>query len=170
MKEILNLITSYPNFPKKGIIFRDLLGVLQDPNIYKTLIKEMSSNKRIKDCDAIISIDARGFIFGSAIALQTDKPMIVARKPNKLPGDLIQKDYKLEYSSNTLAIQKKALKKYQKFNIVDDVLATGGSAKCVKDMLLEQGKIVTGVSVVLELTALGGRSLLNGQVESQISL
>ena len=170
MKDILESITSYPDFPNKGIIFQDILGVLQEPLIYKRLIDKMASSKRIVNCDAIIAIEARGFIFGSAIALQSGKPMIAARKPNKLPGELIEKNYNLEYGNNTLAIQKNSLKNFQKFIVVDDVLATGGTAKCVEQMLINEGKELLGFSMVIEISSLKGRMILGKPVESQLIL
>ena len=109
MKNLESLIKTYNDFPKKGIAFKDILGIIQDSEAFKELILKMSSNKVIKSSEAIISIEARGFIFGSAISLQASKPMIVARKPGKLPGELIQENYNLEYGKNSLSIQKKAL-------------------------------------------------------------
>ncbi len=170
MKEILEYISNYNDYPQKGIIFRDLLGILREPNIFRDLIDRMSSSREIKDSDAILAIEARGFIFASAIALKSGKPMVVARKPNKLPGNLIMKEYDLEYGSNILAIQQKSIQKYQRFNIVDDVLATGGTAKCVSDMLNDAGKEISGYSVVVEIKSLSGRKKLNKPVVSQLLL
>ncbi len=90
MEKLESLINTYYDFPKKGIAFKDLLGIIRDPEVFKELIFKMSSNHVIKNSEAIISIEARGFIFGSAISLQACKPMIVARKPEKLPGEHIQ--------------------------------------------------------------------------------
>ena len=168
MKDIINYITSYPDYPNKGTIFKDLLGLLREPNIFKDLIDKMASSQGIQNSDAILAIEARGFIFGSAIAFQSGKPMVVARKPNKLPGELIKKEYELEYGTNILEIQRNSIKKFQKFNIVDDVLATGGTAKCASEILLQEGKEVTGYSMVIEIESLEGRSKLNGPVKSQI--
>ena len=128
----------------------------------------MASSQEIQDSDAIIAIEARGFIFGSAIAFHSGKPMIVARKANKLPGKLLIKKYELEYGSNTLTIQKKSIEKYQNFCIVDDVLATGGTAKCASDLLLSAGKGVVGYSMVVEIKSLKGRRNLTGPVNSQL--
>ena len=168
MKEIIDHITSYPDYPNKGTIFKDLLGLLREPNIFRDLIDKMASSQGIQDSDAILAIEARGFIFGSAIALKSGKPMVVARKPNKLPGVLIKKNYELEYGMNTLAIQKNSIKRFQKFNIVDDVLATGGTAKCASEILLQEGKEITGYSMVIEIESFGGRSKLKGPVKSQL--
>ena len=168
MKEILKYIANYDDFPQKGIIFKDLFGILREPNIFRGLIDRMASSQEIQDSDAIIAIEARGFIFGSAIAFHSGKPMVVARKPNKLPGKLIKKKYNLEYGSNTLAIQTESIKNYQSFNIVDDVLATGGTARCVSDLILSAGKKVEGYSMVVEIKTLNGRNNLLGPVNSQI--
>ena len=93
MKKLKDFIATYSDFPKKGIEFKDVLGIIQEPKIFKELILKMSSSQIIKNAEAIISIDARGFIFGTAICLQASKPMIVARKPGKLPGELFKKNY-----------------------------------------------------------------------------
>ena len=113
MESLRNYIESYRDFPTKGIIFRDALGILQETEIFNELITKMSSTKIINDAEAIISIDARGFIFGAAISLKVSKPMIVARKKGKLPGKLIKKSYKLEYGNDSLYVQKAALEKYK---------------------------------------------------------
>ena len=168
MKEILEYITNYDDFPQKGIIFKDLFGILREPNIFRSLIDRMASSQEIQDSDAILAIESRGFIFGSAIAFHSCKPMVVARKPNKLPGKLIMKKYDLEYGSNALTIQKKSIEKFNKFSIVDDVLATGGTAKCVSDLIYSAGKKVTGYSMVVELKQLNGRKNLKEPVNSQL--
>ena len=168
MKEILEYISNYDDFPQKGIIFKDLFGILREPNIFRGLINRMASSQEIQESDAILAIEARGFIFGSAIAFHSGKPMIVARKPNKLPGELLMKKYDLEYGSNTLAIQKNSIEKFQKFSIVDDVLATGGTAKCASDLIISAGKEVAGFSVVVEIKSLFGRKQLNRPVNSQL--
>ena len=165
-KKLINLIETYQDYPIKGIDFKDVLGIIEEPKIFKELILKMSSSQIIKNAEAIISIDARGFIFGSAISLQASKPMIVARKPGKLPGELCKKTYTLEYGANTLSIQKKALRKYNTFAIVDDLLATGGTANCVSKLLKENNKEVLGLLVVVELLDLKGRDYINIPMES----
>ena len=169
MKSLIEVIDTYKDFPKKGIEFKDLLGVIQEPVIFKELIFQMSSSQIIKNAEAIISIDARGFIFGSAISLQASKPMIVARKPGKLPGDLFENKYSLEYGENSLSIQKKALQKYNSYAIVDDLLATGGTANCVAKILESNNKEVLGIVVVIELIKLEQKLKLNFPVESSIT-
>jgi len=168
LKEILEYITNYDDFPQKGIIFKDQFGILRDPNIFRGLIDRMASSQEVQDSDAILAIEARGFIFGSAIAFHSGKPLIVARKPKKLPGELIMKKYDLEYGSNTMTIQKKSIEKYQKINIVDDVLATGGTSKCFSNLILSAGKEVIGYSMVVEIKSLKGRKKLLGPVNNQL--
>ena len=170
MKNLESLIKTYYDFPKKGIAFKDILGIMQDTEVFRELILKMSTNKVIKNSEAIISIEARGFIFGSAISLQSSKPMIVARKPGKLPGELIQENYYLEYGKSSLSIQKEALKKFSSYAIVDDLLATGGTIDCVAKLLKKNGKDV-GVSLtIVELLELNGRSRFNFPVESILSI
>ena len=170
MSDLNNYIKSYRDFPNQGIVFRDVLALLQEPELFNNLISKMSSTKIIKDAEAIISIDARGFIFGTAISLKTSKPMIVARKQGKLPGELVFRDYKLEYGNDSLYVQKEAMHKYKSYAIVDDVLATGGTANCVKEILIDNQKIVTGLAVVLEIEKLNARKKLSLQVASQIKV
>ena len=169
MKKLEDLILTYKDFPKKGIDFKDVLGIIQEPEVFKDLILKMSDSKIIKNCDAIISIDARGFIFGSAISLQASKPMVVARKPGKLPGDIIKQSYNLEYGESSLSIQKSVLRKYDSFAVVDDLLATGGTVNCVTNLVKNNGKKVLGLITVVELSKLEGRSKFNFPVESIIS-
>jgi len=170
VKDFQSLISSYRDFPRKGVIFRDLLGIMQDPEAFKELIYMMSEDEIIKKCEAIASIDARGFIFGSAIAIRSSKPMIVLRKPGKLPGELITSNYELEYGKNSLSIQKSSIKKFSSFAIVDDLLATGGTANCAYTLLNSLDKKVTGLAVVAELKELKARQRLKMKVMSQIKI
>ena len=170
MEKLESLIKTYYDFPKKGIAFKDILGIMQEPEVFRELIFEMSSNHVIKNSEAIISIEARGFIFGSAISLQACKPMIVARKPEKLPGELIQENYNLEYGKSSLSIQKEAIKKFNSFAIVDDLLATGGTINCVDNLIKKNGKEISGCIAVVELLDLKGRNKLKFPVESIIKI
>ncbi len=170
MKNLESLIKTYNDFPKEGIAFKDILGIIQDTEVFRELILKMSSNKVIKNSEAIISIEARGFIFGSAISLQASKPMLVARKPGKLPGELIQENYHLEYGENSLSMQKEGLKRFSSYAIVDDLLATGGTINCVANLIKKSGKEVCGVVTVVELLELNGKSKFNFPVESIISI
>ncbi len=170
MKKFKDLINSYKDFPKKGVDFKDVLGILHEPNIFYELITKMCSSQIIKNSEAIVSIDARGFIFGSAVALKSSKPMIVARKSGKLPGEIVKQNYNLEYGKDSLSLQKSALNKFNNFVIIDDLLATGGTVECVANLLLNNGKQVTGLITVIELIKLKGRSKFNFPVESVVKL
>ena len=169
MEKLEKLISTYENYPKAGVSFKDVVEIAQHPSIFRQLIFEMADSKLVKESEAIISIDARGFIFGSAISLQASKPMIFARKPGKLPSEIVSKKQSLEYGENSLSIQKRALKKYNSFAIVDDLLATGGTVNCVSDLLTNNNKKVVGLLVVAELSKLNGKSRFNFPVESFIS-
>ena len=169
MKKLKALIPTYKDFPKKGINFKDVLEILQEPEVFSELILKMSSSQILKRSEAIISIDARGFIFGSAIALKSSKPMIVARKPGKLPGEILTEKYNLEYGENSLSIKKSSLKKYDSYVIVDDLLATGGTVACVANLLRRNDKKISGLLTVVELLTLKGRNKFNFPVESSIS-
>jgi len=169
MKKLKELIPTYKDFPKKGINFKDVLEILQEPEVFSELILKMSSSQILKRSEAIISIDARGFIFGSAISLKSSKPMIVARKPGKLPGEILTEKYNLEYGENSLSIKKSSLKKYNSYVIVDDLLATGGTVACVANLLRRNDKKISGLLTVVELLSLKGRNKFNFPVESSIS-
>ena len=170
MKKLEDFINTYKDFPKKGIDFKDVLGILQEPEVFNELIMRMSSSQIINNSEAIISVDARGFIFGSAVSLKSSKPMIVARKPGKLPGEIVKQQYNLEYGVNSLSIQKKSLNKYSSYVIIDDLLATGGTVKCVADLVSKNGKKVKGLITVIELEKLNGRSKIDFPVESIIKM
>lgn len=170
MEEFERYISSYKDFPNKGILFKDVLEILQDPLVFRKLIKKMSSVEFLLNADAIVSIDARGFIFGSAISLYTSKPLIFARKPGKLPGELISKGYNLEYGKSSLSLQKKSLEKFDSFAIVDDLLATGGTANCVYEILKSLKKNVMGLIVFVELQEFEARSLFPFEVSSQVKM
>ena len=170
IKRLIELIDTYKDFPKKGIEFKDVLGIIQEPQVFKELISEMSSSQIIKNAEAIVSIDARGFIFGSAISLYSSKPMIVARKPGKLPGEVIEEEYYLEYGKSSLSIQKESLDRFSSYAIIDDLLATGGTIDCVANILMKSGKKVTGVVTVVELKNLNGRDNFNFPIKTMMSL
>ena len=170
MEKLESLIKTYYDFPKKGIAFKDLLGIIQDAEVFRELILRMSSNQVIKNSEAIVSIEARGFIFGSAISLQASKPMIVARKPGKLPGEIFQEGYSLEYGNNSLSVGKEALEKFSSYAIVDDILATGGTVDCVARLINKGGKKVSGLLTVVELIELNGRLRFDFPVETILSI
>ncbi len=167
-ERLKNTIKDYPDFPKKDIIFKDITPILADPELFSDLIEKISKYPFFEITDAIIAIDSRGFIFGSALAKITKKPLILARKKNKLPGLVIEKNYGLEYGNDKLCIQESAISPFKKFVIVDDLLATGGTAKCVIDMLNLKQKEILALSVVVELTFLKGSNQLEIPIYSEV--
>ena len=169
IKNLANHIDSIPDFPKNGILFRDLLPILRNPSLFKSLIESMSNVQECEDADALIAIDARGFLFGSPLSLELNKPLVVARKPNKLPGKLISKSYELEYGNNSLSLQENSIDSYERFAIIDDLLATGGTVNCLYELLKQKNKQITCLSVVVELSELEGRKKFNFPTFSQIS-
>ena len=164
------LIETHNNFPKEGIQYKDVLPILRSPENFSNLIKKMSNFDCFTNADSIIAIDARGFIFGSGIALELNKPLVLARKPGKLPGAVISSSYELEYGKNELCIQKNSIKDFSSFGIVDDLLATGGTVACVAKLLRSQKKIVTGLGVVIELKELEGKSKFDFPTSSILSI
>lgn len=167
--DLKKYIKDYIDFPKQGIVFKDWLPLLLDPNAFKEIIEEISSWEGFNSADAIIAIDARGFIFGSTIAYKLSKPLILARKSGKLPGKLITKSYQLEYGSNELCIQEESLNKFNNFVIIDDLLATGGTVNSVLNIVQDANKKVTGLFVLIELLELKGRDNFNFPIKSLIN-
>ena len=167
-QKLEKLINNYPDFPKKGIMFKDITPILANPEIFSEVIDRMSSYSINQNADAFIAVDARGFLFATAIGLKLSKPVILARKPGKLPGELLQKKYDLEYGSNSLTLQKSSLEIGKEFVIIDDLLATGGTVNCIKEILLNAEKIISGLIVVVELLDLNARSKLDFPIESVI--
>jgi len=167
-QSLKKFIESYQDFPTKGILFRDLTPVFRNPNIFNELVSEMANLKIYKETEAIIAIDARGFLLGSPIALTLNKPLILARKPGKLPGEIFSKNYDLEYGKNSLSIQKEAIQNYDSFLIVDDLLATGGTVSCVSNLIISQGKEIKGLNVVIELMDLKGKEKFDFPVISHV--
>ena len=159
---------SYPDFPKKGVLFRDLSPLFGNPKLLNKLIDKMSNVDFCVNAEAILAVDARGFLFGSMISMRLNKPMVLARKPGKLPGELISRSYNLEYGKNSLSLQKKAIQKYNSFVIIDDIIATGGTVKCLSDLILSQNKEVTGLNV-FRVKRLKGRDKFQFPVSSQLS-
>ena len=129
MEQLRQIIRDVPDFPQKGIVFKDITPLLSDAQSFKKAIELMAEPLRNRDFDALIGIESRGFIFASALAYELGKGHIPVRKPGKLPADTVQVSYQLEYGSDTLEMHADAVKAGQRIVIVDDVLATGGTAR-----------------------------------------
>lgn len=161
MKKVEDYIRSIPNFPEKGIIFRDVTSVLQDADGLKLAIDEMVKLLDDVDCDVIAGTESRGFIFGMPIAYLLNKPFVLVRKAGKLPCETISKTYDLEYGSTTIEIHKDAIQKGQKVVLVDDLIATGGTMKAAAELVEELGGEVVKMLFLIELAGLEGRKVLS---------
>ena len=156
------LIREVPDFPKKGILFYDITTLLKDKLGFATLIDALAEHYLNKDIDLVLGMEARGFIFGPALAYRLNAGFVPVRKPGKLPAATASLSYDLEYGSNTLEIHKDAIQSGQRVIIVDDLLATGGTAGATVQLAKSLGADVCGVGFVVELDALNGREKLKG--------
>jgi len=162
MEEIRNLIRSVPDFPRKGIVFRDISPLLKDPIRLAGVISKIRWNWAGK-MDVIAALDARGFIFGSMLAFAMGIPFVMMRKKGKLPGNTLSVSYGLEYGKAELEIEASAFDKGSRVLIVDDLLATGGTAAAACALVEKAGASVAGCAFVVELRDLGGRETLSGR-------
>jgi len=158
---LLDYLPGVPDFPKPGILFRDISPLLANPAAFKEAIAQMELLAQGLEYTHILGIESRGFIFGSALAYRTHKGLALARKPNKLPLASHKEFYGLEYGSDSLEIQQSTLPQNAKVLLIDDVLATGGTLIAAKKLLLSAGFEVCGAITLLEIAALNGRQLLN---------
>lgn len=157
---IKNAIRTIPDFPKKGIQFRDITTLLADADALKETIQLLLEKYKDHNIDYIAGIEARGFIFGTPLALELGKGFIPIRKPGKLPGETIAHSYELEYGSDTLEIHKDALPKGARVLIIDDLLATGGTALAAAELIEKAGATVDAFAFVVDLPDLGGHKKL----------
>ncbi len=153
---IKEYIKEYPDFPKEGIIFRDISPILREPKAFQYVINSFYEEYKDYNIDLIAGIESRGFIFASALALKFNKGMIMIRKQGKLPGYTSTKKYDIEYGNATMEIQKEAIKKGNRVLIIDDLIATGGTARASAQLIEELGGTVVGFAFVIELTSLKG--------------
>src|SRR5881398_994754 len=161
--EYLNkLIREVPDFPKKGILFYDITTLLKDKVGFATLIDALSEHYLGKDIDLVLGMEARGFIFGPALAYRLNAGFVPVRKPGKLPAATAKYDYALEYGTNTLEIHVDAIQKGQRVIIVDDLLATGGTAEATSKLAESLGAEIAGMGFVVELDFLNPRQKLKG--------
>jgi adenine phosphoribosyltransferase len=149
-----------PDFPKPGIVFKDITPLLADPNTFNLCLDTTAAHFDSVTLDAIVGIESRGFIFGAALASRMRKAFVPARKPGKLPYRTKRVDYQLEYGSDALEMHEDAVKPGDKILIVDDLLATGGTAWAACELVREMGGTVIAASFVVELTFLAGRERL----------
>lgn len=154
-------IRDIPDFPKKGIVFKDVTPLLGNGEVFNHTI-EMLSTPYEGEVDIVVGIEARGFIFASPVAIRLGAGFVPARKVGKLPYEIIKSSYDLEYGSDGLEMHKDSIKPGDKVLIIDDVLATGGTAKAVIDMVESLGGVVVGLSFLLEIQELKGKDKIDG--------
>lgn len=162
MDQLKSLIREVPDFPKPGILFYDITTLLKDAAGLRRVIDGLGSHYQTQKIDVVIGIEARGFIFAPAVAYALNAGFVPVRKPGKLPAATARIEYKLEYGTDALEIHRDAVQPGQNVLIVDDVLATGGTAHAVVDLVRNLGGVVAGLGFVLELDFLGGRAKLPG--------
>ncbi|HEX8814245.1 MAG TPA: adenine phosphoribosyltransferase [Terriglobales bacterium] len=154
------LIREVPDFPKKGILFYDITTLLKDKRGLATLIDALAEHFIDKEIDLVLGMEARGFIFGPALAYRLNAGFVPVRKPGKLPAATEKYDYALEYGTNTLEIHKDAIERGQRVIIVDDLLATGGTAEATAKLASSLGANIVGMGFVVELDFLNPRAKL----------
>ena len=168
--ELAARIRDIPDFPKPGILFKDITPLLLDPESLRLAVRELADWARPREVDFVVAAEARGFILGAALAIELGAGFVPARKPGKLPSNTISADYILEYGVDSLEMHSDALAHGARVLVHDDLLATGGTARALADLVDGTGAEVVGCAFLVELTFLGGRDRLAGyDVHSLIS-
>lgn len=155
------MIRDIPDFPKKGVVFKDITTLLRDAEAFSQSIDLLSSALLGRNYDALVGIESRGFIFASSLAYKLGKGLIPVRKPGKLPAQTVRVSYQLEYGTDSLEMHADAIERGQRVIIVDDVLATGGTARAVAELVEKVGGKVDALGFLVELDFLNGRRKLS---------
>ena len=155
-----SLIRDVPDFPQPGILFKDITTLIKDGDAFRQVIGALVNRYRGQQIDRVVGVESRGFIFASPLAYELGAGFVPVRKPGKLPADVVKTEYQLEYGSNTLEAHTDSIERGQKVLVVDDVLATGGSAEATVRLVEQLGGTVMGIAVVIELAFLEGRQRL----------
>ncbi len=161
--ELRSKIREIPDFPKEGILFKDITTLLKDRDAFSKVINKFAAFYKDEGVQKVVGIESRGFIFGAPLAYQLNAGFIPVRKPGKLPSDVYEAKYELEYGTDTLAIHQDAVSPGEKVLIVDDLLATGGTMSAAVDLIKQLGGTIVGIAFLIELSGLKGRDKLNGQ-------
>jgi len=170
MVDLKSVIREIPNFPKEGILFYDITTLLKDAELFRRVIEKLAKLYEDEGIDKVVAIESRGFILGSALAYRLNAGFVPVRKRGKLPSDVYETEYNLEYGSSALAIHRDAIVTGERVLIVDDLLATGGTISATVDLVKQLDGVIIGVAFLIELTALRGRHRLDGhQVVSLIA-
>ena len=168
--DLKKYIRSIQDYPKKGILFRDITTLIKDKDAFKECIDQMSKIIGNLSCDKIAAIESRGFVFASPLSYNLSKPNILLRKKNKLPAEKYSVDFELEYGKATLEIHKDSIKSDEKIIIVDDLIATGGTAEASAKLVEKSGGKVSGFIFVINLFDLGGKEMLEEKGYKSFSL
>jgi len=163
MEQLKAKIRSVPDFPKPGILFYDITTLLQDPDGFRSSIDSLAGPFEGERIDVVVGIESRGFIFGSAVADRLGAGFTPVRKPGKLPSTTMRASYDLEYGTDALEIHDDAIRRGQRVLIVDDLLATGGTARATTDLVRRLGGDVRSLAFLIELVALNGRQRLGDE-------
>ena len=164
MKDLKDYVRTIPNFPEEGIMFRDITSVLQDPEGFKLAIDKMQDMVKDLDFDVVLGAESRGFIFSAPIAYNRGKALVPVRKKGKLPCETIEVEYDLEYGTDRIEIHKDAIEKGKRVLVIDDLLATGGTAAAACELVQKAG-CLAGIAFVIELEDLKGREKLPKDVK-----
>ena len=163
-QELADLVTArvrdVPDWPSPGVVFKDISPLLADARAFAAVVEDTARRAREAGATAVAGIEARGFVLAAPAAVAAGAGFVPVRKAGKLPGPVLRRDYALEYGTASVEIAPGALTPGQRVLLVDDVLATGGTARAARELLAEAGAVVVGVHVLLELSALGGRAAL----------
>ena len=160
MNDLKNFVRDVPDFPKPGILFKDITPLLADPGAFDTCLKQLEEHARSLDAQVVVGMESRGFIFGAALAARMGLPFVPARKPGKLPAESVAVEYALEYGTDKLEMHVDALNDGDRVVIVDDLIATGGTAEATAQLVEKVGGKVAGFLFVIELAFLEGRKRL----------
>jgi adenine phosphoribosyltransferase len=160
--DLASKIRDVPDFPKEGIVFKDVMPLIADPEYFAETIQRLAEWSRPREPDLVLGAEARGFIFGGALAYDLGCGFITARKPGKLPWETVEATYELEYGTDSLQMHRDAVTEGSRVIVLDDVLATGGTAHAKVELVEQVGGLVVGVLFVIELTFLHGRERLGG--------
>ena len=155
-------IQDIPDFPKPGIVFKDITPLFLDPEALRFTVDQLAEYARSREIDYVVSAEARGFVLGAAVAVAADAGFILARKPGKLPRDVLSVEYELEYGVDSLELHADAIRSDARVLVHDDLLATGGTAGALCELVEQAGGVVAGCAFVIELAFLHGRDRLKG--------
>jgi adenine phosphoribosyltransferase len=169
VQRLKRLIREIENFPKPGILFRDITPLLADPSGIALAVELLANPFRGKNIDLVVGAESRGFIFGTAVACCLSAGFVLVRKPGKLPHKKVSMTYDLEYGTDTLEMHEDSIVRGQRVLIVDDLLATGGTMKACADLVERIGGTVAGLAVLIELAGLRGRAKLPYDVHSVVT-